>query len=90
MSQNAAKFRGHVAENRKDHCRTKNPWCSLVFRGFQWSSLMFKRKCVGKTSSVTKESVQEFFRLQDVINAYRGTSTEIVILDDEYPMFTES
>jgi hypothetical protein len=26
-----------------------------------------------------------FFRLQDVINAYRGTSTAIVILDDEYP-----
>ena len=38
---------------------------------------MFKRKCVGKRSSVTKESVQEFFRLQDVINAYRGTSNRI-------------
>ena len=65
----------------------------IEFGGNPWCSLMFKRKCVGKRSSVTKESVQEFFRLQDVINAYRGTSTKIVtldvILDDESLMFTE-
>jgi hypothetical protein len=76
------KFRGEVESDVIEHrqrilCRTKNPWCSLVFRGptehqgdtkvtprkqFPWCSLMFKRKCVGKRLSVQKESVQEFSR----------------------------
>jgi hypothetical protein len=34
------------------------PWCVTQF---PWCSLMFKRKYVGKRSSVRKESVQEFF-----------------------------
>jgi hypothetical protein len=64
------------------------PGVSLVFSDFHGVSSCSTENVLG--SSVTKESLQEFFRLQDVINAYRGTSTAIVILDDEYPMFTES
>ena len=45
---------------------------------------------LGKHHLSQRNQYNNFFRLQDVINAYRGTSTKIVILDDEYPMITES
>jgi hypothetical protein len=49
-----------------------------------------KENVLGKDHLSQRNQYNNFFRLQDVINAYRGTSTKIVILDDEYPMFTES
>jgi hypothetical protein len=54
------------------------PGVSVVFPGvgsnFLGAPSCSTENVLGKESSVTKESVQEFFQLQDVINANRGTS----------------
>jgi hypothetical protein len=57
------------------------------FRGVPSCS---KENVLEKDHLSQRNQYKNFFLLQDVINTYRGTSTAIVILDDEYPMFTES